>query len=449
MPQTRTFCPRCRQPVAAEIQQLFDVNTDPEAKQRLLSGQFNMIHCSSCGYEGQSNTLIVYHDPSKEMLLTFFPSDLGLPLNEQERLIGPMINQVTKNLPMEKRKGYLLRPQAVLTLQGLIERVLEGEGITREMIQAQQQRLNLIQRLLSSSSDEARSQIIAQEEKLIDESFFSMSNKLLEAAISNKDEHSAKELTDLQKILLETTTVGKKIQAQAMETEAAIKSLQDASKKGLTREKLLELLINAPTETRLNTLVGMAHKGLDYTFFELLTKRIEKSSGEKQQALIQLRELLLNLTQEIDAELKKHVEVAQQKLETVLRTKDIKEATTKILSDIDETFLEVLNTEIEASQKKNDLDRSAKLQVVLNVIQEASTPPPEIQLIQEMLEAPDEIALRKVLEAHREEINSDFLQIFSSLINQSETAKQDPKVVQKLQIAYKTALRFSMELNLR
>lgn len=239
MPQTRTPCPRCRQPVLAEINQLFDVNADPEAKKRFLSGQFNLIHCPSCGYEGQVATPIVYHDPAKELLLTYFPPELGLPLNEQERIIGPLITRVTKNLPPEKRKAYLFRPQTVLTMQGLMERVLEGEGITHEMIQAQQQRLNLLQRLLSASSDAARAEIIKQEESLIDESFFALSNQLLEASIADHDEQSAKALADLQKLLLESTEIGKNIQVQAKETEAAIKSLQEASKKGLTREKLL------------------------------------------------------------------------------------------------------------------------------------------------------------------------------------------------------------------
>ena len=41
MPQTRTSCPRCRQPVIADVEQLFDVTSDPEAKQRLLSGAVN------------------------------------------------------------------------------------------------------------------------------------------------------------------------------------------------------------------------------------------------------------------------------------------------------------------------------------------------------------------------------------------------------------------------
>ncbi len=449
MPQTRTPCPRCRQPVLAEINQLFDVNADPEAKKRFLSGQFNLIHCPSCGYEGQVATPIVYHDPAKELLLTYFPPELGLPLNEQERIIGPLITRVTKNLPPEKRKAYLFRPQTVLTMQGLMERVLEGEGITHEMIQAQQQRLNLLQRLLSASSDAARAEIIKQEESLIDESFFALSNQLLEASIADHDEQSAKALADLQKLLLESTEIGKNIQVQAKETEAAIKSLQEASKKGLTREKLLNLLIEAPTETRLATLVSLARNGLDYTFYELLTKRIEKATGEKQQALIHLREKLLTLTQEIDAELKKRAEAALQKLESLLKAKDLKEATTKLLPEINDFFLEALTSELETARNKGDLERSAKLQEVTEIIQEASAPPPEIELIQELLDAPDEHALRQVLEAHQAEINDEFLQVFSGVLNQPENAKQDPKVMEKLQNAYHAALRFSMEAHFK
>jgi hypothetical protein len=449
MPQTRTSCPRCRQPVLAEINQLFDVNADPEAKKRFLSGQFNLIHCPNCGYEGQVATPIVFHDPAKELLLTYFPPELGMPLNEQERMIGPLITQVTKNLLPEKRKGYLFRPQAILTMQGLMERVLEGEGITREMVQAQQQRLNLLQRLVSASSDEARAEIIKQEENLIDESFFALSNQLLEASIANQDEQSARALADLQKKLLETTAIGKNIQSQAKETEAAIKSLQEASKKGLTREKLLDLLVEAPSETRLATLVSLARNGLDYTFFELLTKRIEKATGEKQQSLNQLREKLLKLTQEIDAELKKRTEVATQKLETLLNAKDIKEATTKMMPEINDFFLEALTSELEAARNKGDLERSTKLQEVKGNIQEASAPPPEIELIQELLDAPNDQALRQVLEAHQAEINDDFLQVFSGVINQPENDNQDPKVIEKLQSAYRAALRFSMEANFK
>ena len=137
MPQTRTNCPRCRAPLTADVDQILDLNADPEAKQKLLSGSVNAVNCSSCGYTGMLTVPVVYHDPEKELLLTYFPPELGLPVNEQERLIGPLINQVVNRLPLEKRKAYLLRPQTMLTFQTLLDRVLEADGITREMIERQ------------------------------------------------------------------------------------------------------------------------------------------------------------------------------------------------------------------------------------------------------------------------------------------------------------------------
>jgi DNA-directed RNA polymerase subunit RPC12/RpoP len=110
MPQTQISCPRCRQMIPANVEQLFDVTHDPQAKQRLMSGQSNYARCPHCGYEGRLATPVVYHDNEKELLLTFFPAELGLPVNEQETMIGPLIKQVVDRLPAEKRKGYLFKP---------------------------------------------------------------------------------------------------------------------------------------------------------------------------------------------------------------------------------------------------------------------------------------------------------------------------------------------------
>ena len=64
----------------------------------------------NCGYQGPLSTPVVYHDPEKEFFLTYFPPELGLPLNEQERMMGPYITQVVNRLPPEKRKAYLFPP---------------------------------------------------------------------------------------------------------------------------------------------------------------------------------------------------------------------------------------------------------------------------------------------------------------------------------------------------
>jgi hypothetical protein len=119
MPKNQMKCPRCQQPITVQIEQLFDVTADPEAKQRLLGGVSNFASCQSCGYSGSLSTPIVYHDNGKELLLSFFPSELGLPLNQQEKIFGPLINQIVNKLQPEKRKAYLFRPQSFLTYQSL------------------------------------------------------------------------------------------------------------------------------------------------------------------------------------------------------------------------------------------------------------------------------------------------------------------------------------------
>jgi hypothetical protein len=99
-------------------------------------------------------TPIVFHDPAKELLLTYFPMELGLPQGEQERVLGRFINQVINRLPSEKRKAYLLQPQAALTMQGLVDRILQADGITREEVEAQRAKLRLFEILLRVPEDQ-------------------------------------------------------------------------------------------------------------------------------------------------------------------------------------------------------------------------------------------------------------------------------------------------------
>ena len=68
----------------ADIQLIFDVSVDPMDKERLLRGAANIAVCPSCGYQSQIAMPIVYHDPEKGLLLTFFPPELNMSLPEQE-----------------------------------------------------------------------------------------------------------------------------------------------------------------------------------------------------------------------------------------------------------------------------------------------------------------------------------------------------------------------------
>ncbi|MDZ4158446.1 MAG: CpXC domain-containing protein, partial [Anaerolineaceae bacterium] len=295
MTKTSTNCPRCRQPIAADIEQLFDLYLDPGAKQKLLNGAYNFVQCPVCGYAGNLSLPIAYHDPEKELMLTYFPPDLGVPVNEQERMLGPMITKVMGRLPPEKRKAYLLRPETMLTMETMVERILNADGITKEMIQGQKQRVALLQRLIRVSGEE-RIKIAKQEEAIIDQEFFGILNRIIEATLAQGDQTMARELTAMQKELLSMTEVGREILDQSREVQETIKSLQEASKNGLTREKLLDLILESPSETRVSIVVSMARSGMDYTFFQILSTKIETASEVEKANLGQIREKLLEMT---------------------------------------------------------------------------------------------------------------------------------------------------------
>jgi hypothetical protein len=446
MAKTRINCPNCRQPITADIEQLFDVGQDPATKQRLLSGAVNIAQCPNCGYQGALATPMVYHDPQKELLLTFFPPDLNMKMEEQERLMGPLLNKVVNNLPQEQRKAYLLRPQAVLTMQGLIERVLEADGITKEMIQAQQKRLNLIQRLIGQS-EETIEQAAREEDELIDTEFFSILSRLVESAMMSGDEDSARSLADLQRQLLSTTTTGRKLESQNKEVQEAIHDLQELGE-NLTREKLLDMLVNASSDVRVSVLTSLARPALDYEFFQMLSERIENAKGSGRERLIQLRAQLLEMTQEIDRQIEKRMEQARQNLEQLLAAKDIVAATQRNLGAIDDAFLQVLNGEMGVARQKGDMDRIQKLGQVVQVIQEASAPPPELEIIENLMQAGDEQERQKWMEANQGKITQEFIDALTSLVGQSQDGR-DPELAEQLQQVYRSVLRFSMKANLK
>ncbi len=447
MPQTRTSCPRCRQPVMAEITQLFDTNIDPQAKQKILSGQFNVVNCPSCGYQGNLSTPLVYHDAEKELLLTFFPPELGLPVNEQEKMIGPLINQAVNKLPLEKRKAYILRPQTMLTMQVLIEKVLEGEGITREMIEEQEKKIGLIRELMTAS-DADRPAILEKQKDLVDEVFFSLFSRIIESAAASQDKTSVEQLSAVENLLLENTDLGKEMKKQALEAEEAVKSLQELSKTGFTREKLLDLIIQAPNDIRVATFVRMTRSGMDYNFFQILTERIEAAKDSEKEKLLTLRESILKMIDEIDKQTQAQVIQIEQLIDKVVQAPDIPKVMEQILPAVNELFIEVLKKQLDAAAKKNDSVRLGKLQEMVSVIEKASTPPPEYEFIEKLLEAEDEPAIQKLLDENPQLISAELTQLIPGLINQAETQKEAPEVLDKLRQINKLILKKSMKANL-
>ncbi len=448
MPQTQISCPQCRQPVTAQVEQLFDVTHDPGAKQRLLAGVSNVAHCPTCGYHGRLATPIVYHDNDKELLLTYFPPELGVPLNEQEKIIGPLIKQVMDRLPPEKRKGYLLKPVANLTYESMIETILGKDGITPEMLKAQQERVMLVERLIQTASADVRREIIKQNEKLLDEQFFALFGRLLQGAAASGQEAIARQMAELQKQLLEETEFGRGLKETFGELEAASKSLQEAGQ-GLTREKLLDLVLSAPNDARIRAYVSLARAGMDYIFFQNLTDKIDQAKGEEKRKLEALRETLLDYVNEVDRQIEARYKQAQAFVEKLLEQEDVAKAARDNLENFTQETVELVGQMLRQASEKNDYVRMGKLQKVMEVLQEASAPPPEVDFIERLLEAPDTAAMEKLLNENEAMVNDDLLSTLTGLMAQVEQAgpgnAEAQAVGEKLQQVYKAVLRFSMK----
>ena len=408
--KTQISCPQCRMPVVVTLEQLFDVTADPSAKNRFLSGRFNVIDCPNCRYQGQAATPILYHDADKELLMSFVPMELALPQAEQEKIIGKLMNEVISKLPMEKRKGYLLNPKPAFTLQGMLDRVLEGEGITKEMMEAQRAKIQLVQQFLQAP-DEQWQALATENDAKMDAEFFNLIAASAEATAQAGNQAGAQRLLGVQSRLLKLSSYGAKVARQQQVLKEAAEALQAQGDK-LTRDKLLELILKADEEKAV-AYASLARQGLDYAFFEALTRRVDKAEGAEKERLSHLREVLLQATAAIDQAMQAQMNEASSLLRSLLDAPDLEAAVRDALPQLDDTFMAVLGANVEAAQKAGPkaaevLRKLNQIGDLLSQLLEESAPP-EIKFINELLEMEGEGQAEAALKARSAEITPQLL----------------------------------------
>lgn len=399
-------CPNCQTPLSVRIEQLIEAERDPGAKARLLSGSLNRVRCPTCGWDGLLAAPLVYHDPAKELLLTYMPLELGLPKAEQERIVGQLINEAIAHLPAERRKAYLLTPQAVLTHQSLVERVLEADGITREQLDEQRSRIRLLEDLLRTP-DESLEAFVAEHDAELDDLFFQLASLSLQTA---RDSRAAQAAGQHLERALELSSYGKRIAARQAEIQAAAESLGRIPEP-VTREAVLDLLTQAPTEDRVSALATLARPVLDYAFFQTLSERIETAQGGEKDRLTSLRARLLRITQEVDAAQEARVAAAGAALQALVRADDLDAAIRQALPAIDDLFMSVLAANLEAARQRNDAASLQALERVDRRLREIirDSLPPSLRLAQEVVEEDDEEAARRRIDESPDSVDPEFL----------------------------------------
>jgi hypothetical protein len=440
--QNQISCPNCGAPIQADVRQLIDVGQDPSAKAKLLSGTLNRAHCGVCGFESSLATPLVYHDPENELLLTFIPVEVNMDKQEQERIVGSLINRVMEGLPPEDRKAYLLQPQSVLTMQGLIERVLETEGVTKEDIEAQRGKMRLFEDLLRANEAQMESFIEEHDEEL-DSTFFQLASLALQAT---PDQNARAAATQRLERAIELSSFGKRLQAQEEELKKATESLRALADDGLTREALLDLFLDAPNDERVVALVNLTRPALDYSFFQLLSDKIEAVDGDEEVRLTNLREQILEVTQEIDQIQQAQAERAASLLRTLLDAEDLDEAIQQAIPIIDDLFLGTLQANLRVAEERGDQETLERLREIEAKIQSLiqQSLPKGLQLAQKLLEAEDDEAAEALLQEQQELIDDDLLNALMGAIQQLEEADQ-PEAADRMRKMHKKALKLSMK----
>jgi len=194
---------------------------------------------------------------------------------------------------------------------------------------------------------------------------------------------------------------------------------------------------------------------MDYTFFQNLTEKIEAAKGDEKKKLEELREKLLDYVNEVDRQLEERYKESQAFIENLLGQEDVAKATRENIQSFTQETVDLVSQMLRQASEKNDYARMGKLQKVVEVLQEASAPPPEVAFIEQLIEAPDDAAIEKMLSENEDKVNEDLMSTLGGLMAQLEAqgqsgqgSEQAKELTAKLETVYKMALKFSMKKNM-
>src|SRR5690554_619882 len=326
--QTQIVCPRCQTPFMAEIHQVIDAGRNPQLKYELLNGTLNLFVCPNCGTSGQMATPLLYHDPEHELFMVHVPMEMNLPHEEQQRVIGQMVQEAMRQIPREEQRGYMLQPQEVIRYQTFLEKILETEGVTTEMLERQRQQSQLLQDMATGDKP-TRERLLEERADMIDETFLAMLRSTIEAAQQQNNNELLIKLTNLQARLLTETEVGRKVEKRQSALRAFQKDVQ--KQQGLTPEMLAKHVVrNREDEGTVNALISMGQQAFNYEFFSKLTEQVEQAAreGRKEEAkqLTQLRQNLLELQRELQEQSQQVLNQAMDTLQSIMEAEDQKAA---------------------------------------------------------------------------------------------------------------------------
>lgn len=439
----RVSCPVCRTEFQTYVEQVLDARVDPGAKNRVLSGTVNVAICPRCGNGGALDFPFIYHDPEHEIVLLYLPMQSGRSEVERQRFAGALTQQLMNSLAPEERKGYLFQPETFITMESLVRRALEIEGVTEDEVKRSQDQRVLISRLLEAEPENWEA-MLDEDAGLIDESFFGLLQYLLQmngateqSTFEQADEaQESAELQHFRKLytyLIEKHPVGRRL----AERTDVLRGFTDNP----TAETLLEALVAAVDDETVGMLVQMGMPLMDYRFFQLLLQRVETAeTPEEEKRLKALRRQVLDARETLN---KAGKDLARERLgllEKLIASEDPLKLARSHLSELDESFMYLLQAQLRDAQQRKDetlLQALNRVVGILNRLSEESMPP-EMLFVRRALAAPDEDTLLTFLNDNKPLLQPQLLGFLESL--EAETRERgEAEVAERLAMIRKKA----------
>jgi hypothetical protein len=406
----------------AQVFTVIDVGVQPELKNYLLAGQLNVAVCPNCGTPAMIAAPLIYHDPAKQLFLIHFPQQLNARPDEQERFIGDATSMIMRELPPDAPKGYLLAPRRFLTLNSLLDSVLEADGISREVIEAQRARVELISRMADAfeQGEQQLAAAVAQNKAALDYEFFATLTAFADASAQGGRDESAQLLEALREKLIELTGF------DASSLEQPGEQYDD-----LDADEAIQRLADAP-DAELEQAIAELRPVIDYGFFEAWTDRIEAATqaGDSATAerLTARRATILETVERMDKQAQEMFEAGASVLEQILAAPDTAAALREHADKLDEAFLLVLQANAAAAERMGNSQAVARLaeieRLAIEIAQESLTP--EERFINDLLAAEKPQDATKMLRQNPRMITADFVKRLNELADQMEGDGRKP-----------------------
>jgi hypothetical protein len=427
-------CPNCGAAYVVPVFTIIDLGVNPELLNPLLGGQVNMALCPTCGAGGPLSAPLLLHAPAQEFLGVYTPP-MGMDDLQRQKAIGDLTQALMRKLPAEARRGYMLQPKQYVDWNRFMEKLWEFQGVTPEMLRRQRQQSEALQSLMRLADDPAALDIALERYRdLIDMTFFSLLDRMLMVISSQGDQQMAGQLMTLRNALIEKTEAGQQVKVLQDRVQAVLTAAQNAR----TREQLLDVLVDAAqgeggaqVAATAATALGRA---LDYQFLLTLSDRLEKTTDAAQRKTLEdLRALITELQAQQRESAQAMMGQAQEVLQAVLEATDTEEALRQYADAIDETFLALLAGNIERAEQTKATAAVRRLREIydmaLDIVQEGM--PPEMRLINDLLNAADKAAIRKLLEENRGLLNQEFIEALRGL-EEDFRSRGNPEVADRI-----------------